>query len=103
MSQELCPKVEKTLSLLGKKWVGLIILSLLEGPRKFMEIEHFIPNLSSRLLSERLKELESEGIVIKHVYPETPVRIEYELSEKGKALEQTYSSINQWADKWIET
>lgn len=102
MNQEMCPKMEATLTLLSKKWIGLIVLSLLNGPKKFMELEKFIPGISSRLLSERLKELEKEGIVLKEVYAETPVRIEYDLTKKGKDLNNTYSSIGNWAEKWMK-
>jgi DNA-binding HxlR family transcriptional regulator len=66
-----------------------------------MELEKFIPGISSRLLSERLKELEKEGIVIKKVYPETPIRIEYGLTKKGYSLSDTYSTIGKWAEEWI--
>ena len=82
----LCPKFESAFTLLSK-WTGLIIKSLLEESKRFREIADIIPNMSDRMLSERLKELESEGIVVRNVYPEVPVRIEYGLTDKGKALE----------------
>lgn len=100
MNEKLCPKMEHTLNLLGKKWTGLIVLSLLDGPRKFSEMEKFIPNISSRLLTERLKELVAEEIIEKKVYPETPVRIEYKLTKKGLDLSSTYHKIGEWAEKW---
>lgn len=101
MNQTLCPKVESVLKLLSKKWIGLIVLSLLMGPKKFMEIERFVPGISSRLLSDRLKELEKENIVVKNVYLESPVRIEYSLTSKGKDLSKTFESIGIWAEDWI--
>ena len=100
MESKLCPKMEKTLSLLGKKWNGLIVFSLMDGPKKFNEMEKFINGISPRMLTERLKELELDEIVIKRVYPTTPVRIEYELSEKGIDLSNTYDAIGEWAEKW---
>ncbi|MDZ4910274.1 transcriptional regulator, partial [Clostridium perfringens] len=82
----LCPKFENAFELLGKRWTGLIIRTLLSGQKRFSDIADAIPNMSARMLTERFKELESEGIVIRKVYPEIPVRIEYELTEKGQEL-----------------
>ncbi|MEI4829933.1 MULTISPECIES: winged helix-turn-helix transcriptional regulator [Bacillus] len=97
----LCPKFESAFTLLSKKWTGLIIKSLLEEPKRFREIADIIPNMSDRMLSERLKELESEGIVVRDVYPEVPVRIEYGLTDKGKALESVMDEVQKWAEKWV--
>lgn len=75
---------------------------MLEESKRFREIADIIPNMSDRMLSERLKELESEGIVIRNVYPEVPVRIEYGLTEKGKALESVMDEVQNWAEKWMK-
>ena len=99
---KLCPKFEKAMEILSKRWTGLIIHQLLQGPQRFCEIESAI-SISGRVLSQRLKDLEQEGIVIRNVYPETPVRIEYSLSEKGKALQPVLSEIENWAEKWIHS
>lgn len=96
----ICPKFEAAFELLGKKWTGLIIKTLLSGKRRFTDILETIPNISARMLTERFKELEKEGIIIREVFPETPIRIEYELSEKGKALEAVMNEIQNWAEKW---
>ena len=96
----LCPKFESAFELLGKKWTGLIIQTLLGGEKRFSDIEEAIPNLSARMLTERFKELEQEGIVARNVYPETPVRIEYELTQKGHELQQAMNEIQKWAEKW---
>ncbi len=96
----MCPKFEAAFELLGKRWTGLIIRTLLSGQKRFSEIADAIPNMSARMLTERFKELEKEGIVIRKVYPETPVRIEYELSEKGRELEYAMDEIQKWAEKW---
>lgn len=101
-SSGLCPKFEAAMQLLSKRWVGLIISQLLEGKRRFSEIESSLP-ISGKLLSERLKELEEAGIVERNVYPETPVRIEYVLTEKGKALEPVMEAIERWAQTWEHT
>jgi DNA-binding HxlR family transcriptional regulator len=97
---QMCPKFEVAFELLGKRWTGLIIQTLLSGNKRFSEIEDSIPNLSARMLTERFKELEGNGIVIRHVYPETPVRIEYELTQKGKELQKAMEEIQKWAEKW---
>jgi DNA-binding HxlR family transcriptional regulator len=97
---QMCPKFEAAFELLGKKWTGLIIRTLLSGQKRFSVIAETIPNMSARMLTERFKELEKEGIVIRKVYPETPVLIEYELTEKGKELEAVMNEIQNWAEKW---
>lgn len=98
----LCPKFEAAFELLGKRWTGLIIRVMLSSKRRFSDISAMIPHLSDRMLIERLKELESAGIVARHVYPETPVRVEYDLTKKGHELESVMDQVQWWADKWIE-
>ncbi|MEW9700085.1 winged helix-turn-helix transcriptional regulator [Paenibacillus sp. SI8] len=95
---QLCPKFENAFELLGKRWTGLIITVLLTGPKRFKDISELIPSMSDRMLSERFKELEAAGIIIRHVYPETPVRIEYELTVKGKGLKPVMDELQKWAD-----
>jgi DNA-binding HxlR family transcriptional regulator len=87
--------------MLSKRWTGLIIHQLLTGPQRFCEIESALP-ISARLLSERLKDLENEGIVLRSVFPEIPVRIEYSLTEKGFALEPVIREIEKWSQAWVE-
>jgi DNA-binding HxlR family transcriptional regulator len=94
---ELCPKFEAAMQLLGKRWMGLIISQLLLGPQRFGEMESSLP-ISGKLLSERLKELEKWGIVTRNVYPEIPVRIEYELTERGRDMEPIIKAIQYWAE-----
>jgi len=95
-----CPKYEKAVQILGKRWTPLIIRALLGGSRRFSEIGAYVGSISDRLLSQRLQELEREGIVEKRVYPETPVRIEYVLTDKGRELQQVVEAIQRWADRW---
>lgn len=95
----LCPRLSKAMELIGKRWTGLIIYQLLEGPKRFNAIEQSLP-ISGRLLSERLKELEKEDIVIRTVYSEVPVRVEYCLTDKGRALEAAIREIEQWSQSW---
>ncbi|WP_085993964.1 winged helix-turn-helix transcriptional regulator [Oceanobacillus senegalensis] len=95
--EKLCPRFEKAMGLLSTRWVGLILFELLEGTKRFSEMESDLP-ISGRLLSDRLKMLEKEGIVERNIYSEFPVRIEYSLSEKGKALEPVIKEIQNWAE-----
>ncbi|MBB2182817.1 helix-turn-helix transcriptional regulator [Lachnospiraceae bacterium MD1] len=96
----MCPKFESAFELLGKRWTGLIIRTLLGGQKRFSDIAEAIPNMSARMLTERFKELEKAGIVVRKVYPEVPVRIEYELTEKGADLQYAMNEIQKWAEKW---
>lgn len=100
-THEMCPKFELAFELLGKRWTGLIIQGLLGGPRRFRDISELIPNMSDRMLAERFKELEAAGMLIRHVYPETPVRIEYELTRKGRSLDTVMKEVQRWADEWV--
>lgn len=97
----MCPKYESAIQIIGKKWTGLIIRVLLGGPRRFKDIKQQIPEVSDRMLTERMKELEACGIVKREVYPETPVRIEYHLTEKGASLEDVITAIQQWSEDWL--
>lgn len=97
----LCPKFESAFVLLGKRWNGLIIRVLLDGPKRFSDISNLIPQISDKILSERFKELETEGIIKRKVYPETPVRIEYEITDKGIALKPVMDEVQKWAEAWI--
>jgi DNA-binding HxlR family transcriptional regulator len=100
-NHSLCPKFESAYALLGKRWTGLIIRVLLSGEKRFKEISEVIPSMSDRMLAERLKELETEGIVKRQVYAETPVRIEYSLTEKGKALQPVLDAMQKWGEEWL--
>ncbi|MGE0599659.1 MAG: winged helix-turn-helix transcriptional regulator [Dehalococcoidia bacterium] len=95
-----CPVFQGAVELIGRRWTGAIVRALLTGSNRFGEVLSRVPGLSDRLLSERLRELEQAGIVRRIVYPEVPVRIEYELTEKGRELEGIVASISNWADKW---
>ncbi|WP_122645035.1 winged helix-turn-helix transcriptional regulator [Enterococcus mediterraneensis] len=91
----LCPKFEKAFTILGKKWNGLILDVLLEGgPQRFVELANNVPEVSDRVLVERLRELEREGIVTK----ESNL---YRLTEKGTDLEKSLISVKNWSEKWI--
>jgi DNA-binding HxlR family transcriptional regulator len=70
------------------------------GVSRFTDLAATVPGMSDRMLSERLKELEAEGVVLRRVVPETPVRIEYELTEKGRALQGVIEAVSEWASRW---
>ncbi|MFF2448362.1 winged helix-turn-helix transcriptional regulator [Neobacillus sp. NPDC058068] len=101
MEKSICPRFEKAMGLLSQRWTGMIIYQLLTGPLRFCTIESSV-GVSGRVLSERLKDLETEGIVKRDVYPETPVRIEYSLTDKGLALEPLMRDIEKWSQNWLE-
>ena len=98
----MCPRYERAALLLGKKWSGLILRVLMGGPRRFHEFRMQVPDLSERLLAERLREFEEQGLVRREVQACRPVLILYELTDKGRELEAVVQSIQTWADKWVE-
>jgi len=101
LDKSMCPRFEKAMGILGQRWTGLIIYQLLSGPQRFCHIESAV-GVSGRVLSERLKDLENEGIVKREVFPETPVRIEYSLTEKGLSLQPLMKEIETWSHAWLE-
>lgn len=100
-SEDTCsPHLEAAMNILGKKWTGLIIWSLMEGTRRFSEMSSYVPGLSDRLLSQRLQELEEVGIVERRVHGGRPVLVQYTLTEKGLALGPVVEAIYQWGERW---
>ena len=87
--------------IIGAKWTALILHDLSEGPRRFSELEHACPGISPRTLSERLRNLETETIVERHSYAETPPRVEYELTAKGKALMPIIACMRDFGHTWL--
>ena len=96
-----CSQFHRAIELIGGRWTGAIINALLGGRARYAALRDAIPDISDRMLSERLRELEAEGIVVRHVTPETPVRVEYELTRKGLALEKALRAIGAWAAEWV--
>jgi DNA-binding HxlR family transcriptional regulator len=96
-----CPSYHYAVELIGRRWTGAIMRAMYCGEIRFSDITKTIPGLSDRLLSERLKELEQAGIVERTVFPETPVRIEYRLTEKGNALGEVMRAIAAWSEAWV--
>jgi len=99
---QVCARFHHAVELIGRRWTGAIISSLLARPQCFNEFLAVIPGLSDRLLTERLRELESEGLVTRTVIPGPPVRVCYELTESGKGLEPVIEALGKWAERWVE-
>ena len=99
---ELCTRFHRASELIGRRWTGAIIFVLLKTRCRFATLRDAIPDITDRMLSDRLQELEAEGIVERTVIPETPVRVEYALTRKGRALADAIQAISHWADKWVD-
>lgn len=97
----LCPRFHHAVELIGRRWAGAIIQVLTAGRLRYAALKGGIPDITDRMLSERLRELEAEGIVKRIVTPETPVRVEYELTRKGHDLEAALAAIGRWAQDWV--
>lgn len=98
-----CPDFHEAIELIGRRWTGAILCSLIEGPRRFGELGKVVPGLSDRLLSQRLRELEEEGLVQRDVEAGTPVRVTYSLTEMGEALGPAIKELKSWAKQWKAT
>src|SRR5437868_15031910 len=97
-----CPLYHEAVELIGRRWTGAIVAVLLDhGPMRFSEIAQAVPELSDRLLSERMKELEARGIVERRVISGPPLRVEYHLSRMGLELEPALSELQDWANRWL--
>lgn len=95
-----CPYYRRAIELIGRKWSGSILRAMLAGTTQFSDFAGVIPGVSDRLISVRLKEFETEGIVERIVIPEKPVRIQYRLTPKGEALGDAVFAIGDWAEAW---
>jgi DNA-binding HxlR family transcriptional regulator len=100
-AENICPRFHVAVELIGGRWTGAIISRLLVGRARYNELRTAIPDISDRMLSERLRALESEAVLTRNVVPESPVRVEYELTAKGRALQESLDAIGKWATRWI--
>src|SRR5437588_12429909 len=96
-----CPLYHEAVELVGRRWTGAILRVLMDGPLRFSEIAQAVSELSDRLLSERMKELEARGMVRRTVISGPPLRVEYELSQMGRELEPALSELQRWANRWL--
>ncbi|HEX7962821.1 MAG TPA: helix-turn-helix domain-containing protein [Terriglobales bacterium] len=92
--------VEVTLSVIGGLWKPLILFHLFSGKKRFMELTRAIPNATQRMLTLQLRELESDGVVLRHVYPQIPPKVEYEISPFGQSLEPILLSLRSWGEEY---
>lgn len=97
-----CPRFHRAIELVGRRWTGAIIRILLSGPKRFNELAAGVPGLSDRLLTERLRELECQGVLRRTVDTGSPIRVAYELTEAGRELDATIRAISSWAERWVE-
>ena len=93
---------QRAIELIGKRWTGAVVRALMPGPARFNQLLSGIPGISDRVLTERLRELESESIVERLVDPGPPVRVSYRLTSRGHALEPVLNSVSDWAESWLE-
>jgi DNA-binding HxlR family transcriptional regulator len=98
---QLCPRYHRAIELIGRRWTGAVIRVLLSGPRRFNEILARVPGISDRLLTERLRELETAEIVQREVETGSPVRVTYGLTAMGRDLETPLDEIGRWAERWL--
>jgi DNA-binding HxlR family transcriptional regulator len=96
-----CARFHHAVELVGSRWTGAIIQTLLQGKTRYASLKAAIPDITDRMLSERLRSLEAEDLVTRWVIADTPVRVEYELTEKGRSLKNALHEISAWADRWI--
>jgi DNA-binding HxlR family transcriptional regulator len=100
-TQHVCSRFHRAIELIGSRWTGAILQTLLQGKTRYAVIKAAIPDITDRMLSERLRSLEGEDLVSRQVIPESPVRVEYELTVKGRELQDALREIGNWAERWI--
>lgn len=98
---QVCSRFHRAIELIGSRWTGAILQTLFQGRTRYGAIKAAIPDLTDRMLSERLRSLEAENLVLRIVVPESPVRVEYELTPKGRELQDALKEIGAWAERWI--
>jgi DNA-binding HxlR family transcriptional regulator len=96
----ICPHFHQAIELIGKRWTGAIVCALIDRPMRYAELRKTVPGLSDRLLSQRLRELEEEGLVERQVEAGMPVRVTYSLTEMGKELDPVLAELKGWARRW---
>ena len=100
-TNQVCSRFHRAIELIGSRWTGAILQILLQGKTRYGAIRAAIPDITDRMLSERLRSLEGEALVLRVVIPESPVRVEYELTHKGRELQNALREIASWAERWI--
>lgn len=98
---QVCARFHEAVELIGARWTGALLQVLMQGRTRYADLRSAVPEISDRMLSERLRALEQAGIVVRHVNAEPPVRVDYELTAKGRALEPALEAISDWAERWV--
>ena len=98
---QVCSRFHRAIELIGSRWTGAILQTLFQGRTRYGAIKAAIPDLTDRMLSERLRSLEAEDLVLRIVVPDSPVRVEYDLTPKGRELQDALKEIGAWAERWI--
>ena len=99
--EDICP-TETALEVIGGKWKGMVLFYLIDSTRRFNELRRLIPNVTQRMLTKQLRDLEAHGIVHRKVYPEVPPRVEYTLTDIGKKLVPTIKSLEKWGQHYLK-
>ncbi|MDO9406808.1 helix-turn-helix domain-containing protein [Patulibacter sp.] len=99
-----CPQYHRAVELIGRRWTGAIVAVLLaeDDPLRFSELRSAVPGLSDRVLSQRLRELEVEQLVLREVHPGPPVRVAYALTDKGRDLDTVVRALERWGNRWMD-
>ena len=99
--REVCARFHQAIELIGRRWTGAILHVLLQGPARFSVIKSALPEMTDRILSERLRELQAEGLLSRSAYPSVPVRVEYVLTDKARELAPMLEDLAVWAHRWL--
>ncbi|QTD43156.1 helix-turn-helix domain-containing protein [Sporosarcina sp. Te-1] len=98
-TESTCQIYRSAIEFIGKRWTGVIIFNLFDGPKRYHELLNAIDGISDRLLTERLKDLEEEGLLVKRIIAEAPKKVEYELTPPGHEFREVFKAILGWAEK----
>jgi DNA-binding HxlR family transcriptional regulator len=101
VAHQVCSRFHEAVELIGARWTGAILHVLMRGRTRYADLRASVPEISDRMLSERLRELEQAGIVVREVSADPPVRVDYELTDKGRALGPALKAIGDWAERWV--
>ncbi|MEE2058073.1 winged helix-turn-helix transcriptional regulator [Rhodococcus artemisiae] len=96
-----CTRFHTAIELIGARWTGAILRAMFTGAHQYSQIKTAVPGLSDTMLTQRLRTLEAEVIVERHVLPTSPVQVEYHLTDKGRQLEPVFASVIEWSHRWI--
>jgi DNA-binding HxlR family transcriptional regulator len=94
--------VEGALRLIDGKWKGVVLFHLFEGTHRFNEIRRRLPNVTQRMLTNQLRELEADGLILRKIYPQVPPKVEYSLSARGRSLEPVIMALKAWGDAHVD-